>query len=482
MLSIISDIHLSDGSTSFNVNGDAFKNIFKLNVMNSVPPDKSNGIREKSGKAKEVKIILLGDIFDFVRTDYWLSEMQPENRPWNGKIDIKNGMNNNSELMKVHYTNVLDRIFEAKDKSASDFLDTLIYLKEEIKVKRNIPFTVYYVIGNHDRILNNFSELKDKIRKRLKFDDEDIRFTNSFKDIEDYSTVCLHGHEFDEHNYGDKLYSALNKENFDESNKLDEKYYKVQSIGEAVTCELMSGLIYRLKNKVQGKFLAAVKDINNVRPMLNVFSWLSWFGEQGVGSEKDQAELLKAFRDSLKDLVETSLAKEWDKVKYDFLLHGDLVYFLKWGLSAIDGIDFDEASWLVKVYRVFHTMKSRFKNLLNPLEEDEYQKAALKLFENSEYSEAQYVLMGHTHEAMHVYFKGEINDKVNMYINTGTYLPFISRWGSSVNPFFVNSNQMTLINIYRRDEDLIDNENGMKRDNLYPTLVLWNGIKRKKYH
>jgi UDP-2,3-diacylglucosamine pyrophosphatase LpxH len=481
MLSIISDIHLSDGSTSFNVNGDAFKNIFKYNVLDSVAPDRRDETRGKQGKAKEVKIILLGDILDFVRTDYWLDKVKSEERPWNGKIDIKTGMNSDSGLKK-HYESVLDRILNTEDKSSADFFDTLRELKEEIKDKRNIPFTVYYVIGNHDRILNNFPELKDKILKRLEFDDEDIIFTNSFIDVEDYSTICLHGQEFDEHNYGDKLYCALNKERFDESNKFAEKYYKVQSIGEAVTCELMSGLIYRLKNKVQSQFLTAVTDVNNVRPMLNVFSWISWFGKQGIGSEQEHSELLKAFRDSLKDLVETSLAKEWDKVKYDFLLHGDLIYFLKWGLSAIDGIDFDEASNLVKVYRIFHEIKSRFKNLFNPIDEDEYQKAALNFFNKPQYSEAQYVLMGHTHEAMHVYFKGEINDKVNMYINTGTYLPFISRWGSASEPFFVNSNQMTLINIYRRDEDLIDVENGKKKNNLYPTLVLWNGIKRKKYH
>jgi UDP-2,3-diacylglucosamine pyrophosphatase LpxH len=481
VLSVISDIHLSDGSTSFNVNGDAFKNIFKNNVLDSVAPDRLNVTRKKPGKAKEVKIILLGDILDFVRTDYWLSKVKPEHRPWNGEIDAITGMNIDSELKK-HYENVLDLIINAEDKSAADFFDTLKELKEEIKIKRNIPFTVYYVVGNHDRILNNFSELKDKIRNRLEFDDKDIIFTNSFKDVEDYTTVCLHGHEFDEHNYGDKLYCALNKEKFDESNKFAEKYYKVQSIGEAVTCELMSGLIYRLKSKVPNQFLTAVKDVNNVRPMLNVFSWISWFGKQGIGTEQEHSELLKAFRDSLKDLVETSLAKEWDKVKYDFLLHGDLIYFLKWGLSAIDGIDFEEASNLVKVYRIFYEIKSRFKNLFNPIDEDEYQKAALNLFKKPEYKDAQFALMGHTHEALHVYFKGEIDDKVNMYVNTGTYLPFISGWGSAAEPFFVNANQMTLINIYRRDEDLIIDESGIKKNNLYPTLVLWDGIKRKKYH
>lgn len=61
MITLFCDIHLSDETTSKNVAKEAF-HILQDEIVNNV----------KHKKAKEVKIVLWGDIFDLMRTDYWL--------------------------------------------------------------------------------------------------------------------------------------------------------------------------------------------------------------------------------------------------------------------------------------------------------------------------------------------------------------------------------------------------------------------------
>ena len=84
----------------------------------------------------------------------------------------------------------------------------------------------------------------------------------------------------------------------------------------------------------------------------------------------------------------------------------------------------------------------------------------------------EYVVYGHTHEAENVYFRGEIDGRVRMYVNTGTYLPLIQR---AKNGGFVTAHQMTMAFFYGKDEDQEDK----KPDTV--TMDVWNGIKRKVY-
>jgi hypothetical protein len=60
-----------------------------------------------------------------------------------------------------------------------------------------------------------------------------------------------------------------------------------------------------------------------------------------------------------------------------------------------------------------------------------------------------------------------------MYVNTGTFLPLIER--ARDRRSFVNSIQMTMVYVYRADEDT-----ERKAPNT-TSLDIWNGIRRKQY-
>jgi len=83
------------------------------------------------------------------------------------------------------------------------------------------------------------------------------------------------------------------------------------------------------------------------------------------------------------------------------------------------------------------------------------------------------VVYGHTHRALHRYFSGERDGRARMYVNTGTYLPLITR--AADRRSFVSSLQMSLAYFYRPDEDTDGKVPGTT------SVDIWTGIRRKLY-
>ena len=167
--------------------------------------------------------------------------------------------------------------------------------------------------------------------------------------------------------------------------------------------------------------------------------------------------------EAITGVVDSDLGKLWDKVQTDFLVSGDVVDRLQLVRTALSKFGFDG---LGSVAKLFHSSN-------NPAtDQDEYYEGAKEEFEN-EGDAIQYVLYGHTHCARHDYFAGNVDGRIRMYINTGTYLPLVR--GTDDGKGFAKSHQMTLAFFYRDDED----QQG--RSGSGPTMDLWNGIKRKEY-
>ncbi|NIT61191.1 MAG: hypothetical protein GWN00_34800, partial [Aliifodinibius sp.] len=323
MLVILSDIHLTDESTATNVHGTAFSGVLSQEIL---------GVATQKG-AKEIHVVLLGDIFDLVRTDYWL-KLNYEERPWNGELSPDTGMNLDMNV-EQHYLNVLDKIIGTP--SGKQFFKSLDSLKPHLKKTDGveIPVKISYVVGNHDRVFNNFSSLREKIRSQLKNIDA-FEFTK-FIQLHEYAVLARHGHEWDVNNHGyEFLKKVLRKKS--KVDRFDDSCYQVQTIGEVITAELMSGLIHRINNSTEIKEglrqcvehpdpVKHLMQINNIRPMTDVFLWLEWFGS-GQGSKLDKtikAGLIDKVKESLTEVLNTRLAQTWDKLVPEiWLFRGDI--------------------------------------------------------------------------------------------------------------------------------------------------------------
>ena len=85
----------------------------------------------------------------------------------------------------------------------------------------------------------------------------------------------------------------------------------------------------------------------------------------------------------------------------------------------------------------------------------------------------QRVIYGHTHRARHDYFAASTDGTFRMYVNTGTFLPLITRTRDGRS--FASAQQMTMVFAYRADEDMQGKRDGTT------SIDIWNGTRQKRY-
>lgn len=457
MLIIFSDTHLTDGSTATNVDEGAFAYLGQAIISAA-----RRGI-------DDVHVVLLGDIVDLVRTDYWHRTGVPlDQRPWGGTLSPATGMHSDDAMVERQFAEVLDLVLaQPASRALFDMLNDLPQAVREFAA----TVRVSYVVGNHDRVFNNYEGLRSRMAAEMP--DVPVTFVNEIR-LPEYGVLARHGHEWDEICHGWAFMRALgNRRRLD---RFHPDAYKVMAIGEPITAELMSGLIHRTEVSLRAagiddpQFMSNLRELNNLRPMLHVFHWLAWFTKGGYAQYGKH--LLDALRDSLNDLLESSLAKAWDRTKPDFLIWGDLTHQLGMLLDVLNtGIRFetlsDVVSGAVKI-------KNTLGVLARPNDGDELLDGAQEEYRREgTTSPFQYIVYGHTHEARHDCFRAWHNGAVQMYINTGTYLPFIER--TRTGEGYCTSHQMSMAFFYKAGEDT----HTQTRTHDGPTISVWNGIRRK---
>jgi UDP-2,3-diacylglucosamine pyrophosphatase LpxH len=445
MLAIVSDIHLTDGTTAHSAHPHAFTLLG--NEIKRAAKDK---------KARDVHVVLLGDIFDLVRTDYWLRNVTPGDRPWGGDLDPATGMNAaRGSGVERQYGAVLDGILATPAARAL------------IKMLNTHATQVTYVLGNHDRAFWNFRSLRTKLAAAL----PSVTFAAELSD-EAYGVLARHGHELDENNHGWSFYNeVLRDKNAPKLGRFDAASRKVMAIGEVITAELMSGVVFHaqqlLPPAVAPRIVDGLKNVNNIRPMLDVFAWLDWYAESEL-TPALKACLFEAVKTALAGVLDSSLGKRWDQLQTNLLVRGDLIDRLQL-IRSFMGTSFEQLRKRALAYRGLGISGGK-----DPSVEGAENEAAWKGWPNARPA-IQYVVYGHTHEAGHVTFEVSRDDKVRMYINTGTMLPLVQRATSG--PSFATVLQMTLAFFYKADED----RSRRKRGDHGPTVELWNGIRLKRY-
>jgi UDP-2,3-diacylglucosamine pyrophosphatase LpxH len=448
MMVLVSDLHLTDERTATNVNPEAFK-LFAGEVAATA----------KKRGAKETVLVLLGDILDLVRSDYWLRQgIPPEERPWGGELEPATGMNRNREAIERQFSAILDDILRSP---------TALELKAALaELERTCPaLSVRYVVGNHDRVLWNFPALQAAVREAM----PQISGFDFSVVSEDYGVVARHGHEWDVNCHGWEFRNRvlLPHENVA---RFSPEAYRVMAIGEAVTAELMGGLIYHATQLgTPPAIVKQLKDVNNLRPMLHVFEWLDWIG--APEARENQQRLYEALRQALDGLLRCSLARRWDRMRTDLLVSADLIDRLQQARSLVLGPNFGSFRGRVEgLKRLERTVPFLFR------EEDILREGARseEVFRGpGSRGTIQRVVYGHTHRARHDYFHGNQDGTVQMYVNTGTYLPLITEADDGES--FASSIQMVYVYLYRMDEDLDTKEPGTT------SMDVWTGIRRKLY-
>lgn len=388
MLVFLSDVHLTDGSSGQTIKPTAFR-IFVENIQklaSSLP----------EGQPKELRLVLLGDIFDVIRSTRWLKS---EVRPWD----------ENSPEQEALVRGVLDGIITNNQGCLDQLQDLRTWAKTQ-----GIDYQLQYVIGNHDWLINRYPTCLSMVGKVLGIDGSLPLPEELF--APEYRTFARHGDIYDSFNYmGNRNASSIGDAIVIELlNKFPEQ--AVITLRELIS----SGQI--TEEEVQA-ISTQLKEIDNLRPLLDAPLWVFTQADKS-GSEAIRRAIINAWVDCIDAFFKLPFIRQHDRV---FL--PDIVDMLEITLRITpDGSE----SWIKKIIELtekFFPERPIDDYVRHAFEEDRVKRG-----------EADYVLYGHTHNYITVpldqrqLLDGQCRDQI--YFNTGT-------WRKTWNKAQFNHDQIT---------------------------------------
>jgi UDP-2,3-diacylglucosamine pyrophosphatase LpxH len=381
MLVFISDVHLTDGSSGTTIAPRAFDKLCRSLDDIIWNPKKS--------KITEVDIVLLGDIFDVIRSSLWL---RPENtgidnpvRPWSDATDTDSqGWN----LQK--YTEIIVETITNRPNN----IESIGYLKSFSQrwAKKGVKVNITYIIGNHDWLINRYATTRKAIAEFVSIPNSATFATNKFPEYavyNNYKVMARHGDYYDTFNY--------------EGNR------DASSIGDAIVIDLLNRFAVDVqKDPILGQVTGVadrLREIDNVRPLLSMPAWI-----QGVCNEYPGVEegLYRVWNGLVDNFFKIPFVKSHGHIGPDYL------DFLRLALRLSSTFSFSSLKAMVGSHIVTY-----FYNKPDEYRRYAYNEAALKS------NNVRYVVYGHTHNAEQVGLdvvsipKGETIEKI--YFNTGTW-------------------------------------------------------------
>ena len=405
MLVIISDLHLTDGTSGQTIKENAFR-IFTERVRD-MALDASFRQDDTYKPIEQIDILLLGDILDVIRSTAWLQEGS-QARPWSKP-------SNNAFIEKVK--NISDAILEHNEPSLA-YLRNLSrpngltlppsdntgkqpdYEKPELPVVVNI----HYMVGNHDWFYHLPGTFYDPLRKNVVramglANDFDTAFPHDPEESKELAKV-LDAHEvFARH--GD-IYDSFNfAEDRDES-----------SLGDCIVVELLnrfpSVVNDQMGRELPKACLNGLRELDNVRPLLVIPVWIDTLLKKTV-ADRHQIKKVKRIWDKLVD----------DFLELDFVRDRDSLFNLWDNVDKLEvALKFSKGISL----RTAGALAAWWNEQIGVSSESYYTHAVKeKAFKSRR---ARYVVYGHTHDheivPLDVSFQGS-QRLDQMYFNAGTW-------------------------------------------------------------
>jgi len=270
MLVFFSDVHLTDGTSGETINAGAF-DLF------------ADQVAELAQKrlAREVRLVLLGDGLDVIRSTRWLDDPHGP-RPWSEAGPEQENLA--LEILRA----ILDT-----NRQALEFLSELpgrVGSRTEGKVMAD-QVRLNYVLGNHDWLINRYPSTRALVAERLNLPPRyaEEGFPLDFASPpEVYNVVARHGDVYDSLNY-----DASAGRN-------------ASSLGDAIVVELVNRFPLEVARELAGHAacddaVRRLREIDNVRPLSLIPAWVV---ETIAGLEKDEPGTARAVQRAVRRCVD----------------------------------------------------------------------------------------------------------------------------------------------------------------------------------
>jgi len=409
----ISDLHLTDGTSGQTINSGAFK-VFRDNLEILVKSI------QKKAKVHDLKIVLLGDIFDVIRSTQWINAGGGV-RPWSDA-----GPEQNKVLRNI----VRKMLTDSENQKSLGYLADL----REFADRRGLAFELQYVIGNHDWLINRYPNCRQEVATALGLPNPRTAplFPAELFDPA-YRTIARHGDIYDVYNYtGDRDRS---------------------SIGDAVVVELLNRFPIEAEGRLatlvmdgeitseeRDAIAADLREIDNIRPLSDAPSWILMISDK-VGKESVRQVLKETWQSRVDAFCELPFIKQMNT------------------FSPFDPCDQMRAALQLSSHIPARVVEAaaQFKARFFPTgPEGPHLKSAFA--ENKVCSgAADYVIYGHTHQHVITPLDHLLVDKRSrdmIYFNTGTWRQTWNKVAfDKVNREFVGWKVLTYVAFYREEEN-----------------------------
>ncbi len=445
MLGNISDLHLADGTTGKSIPGHAFE-IFRerLEDMAFSASWRTDGVYRP---IEEFTVVLLGDIFDIIRSTKWTEEQlgQPGcARPWSP-------LENPSHIRKI------EQISQAIIQKNSEGLEVLREMAEGICIKipeavesqpnyrrvrdfrfrklRGVKANIYYMVGNHDWALGCEGQAYDAIRQKIS---QSMGLAN---DPGPFPHVAAPGTMLAQVFAAHKVY-ARHGDIYDPINMPPSLNRSEASLGDVLVVELFNELPARIRRELSDmlppSFFESLDEMGSIRPMLLTPVWIAYLMDHYHVSPFCRKKIDEIWHSLLERFSRLDILDAFNQP-----FKPDLVDLLK-NIQILKGIS------LGRLDRVSRFFEKKFSGLLTHKGQNYERKADL---ENPPWA-SRFIVYGHTH-AFSVYplrANNPTNNQVErIYMNSGTWKPlyeiaYMDKQG------FISHKTMSYLGFYSGDE------------------------------
>jgi len=433
MLVFISDLHLTDGTCAANVHPGAF-HIFaeRLRYLAARASWRADGSYRP---VERIDLVLLGDVFDLIRSEHWL---QGRVRPWD---DV------NSPEMVQAVTEITDRIVAANDASLA-VLRSLV-AQNSVWVAPGsrsgqpmydappLPVSVrmFYLVGNQDWMLHIRNRAYDRIRQKVTrhlglanpldqpFAHDPAELDVLLETLRRHRVMARHGDVFDPLHFTEDR--------------------SVSSLGDVIVVQMINRFAVEVRQQLQADaspaLLAGLRELHNVRPLLLAPVWIEGLLERACTSPAVRKHVRQIWDCLAEELLEMKFVREHDTWSPVELIDG-LSRVLKFRKRFSVG-------WAAKIVAWVNSQRG--------VDSSSYSDHAIAEpdFRNRR---ARHVVYGHTHQSESVPLDASYADGYvlnQMYFNCGTwrriYQP--TRMAPSDHEFIPAEN-MTLVSFFEGDE------------------------------
>ncbi|MCH7753090.1 MAG: hypothetical protein IH898_13180 [Planctomycetes bacterium] len=399
MLVIISDLHLTDGTSGSTISPGAFELLGERLADLGMSASKR---RDGSYRpVQRVDLVLLGDVLDIIRSTQWQAGQV---RPWDDakSPELFNSVSRITGDVLRHNEQALGEFRKLAQQGVSIPPATRDG-RPAVGQLQPVPVRIHYMVGNHDWFFHlpgeNYNRLRRQIAVHLglatypdaPFPHEIWESNELVEVMRQHKVFARHGDVYDPFNYeGDRDASSL---------------------GDVIVLELLNRFGVKVKqelgNDLSSSALAGLREIDNIRPLLLIPVWIDGLLERCCRQSAVRKEVKRIWDELADDFLDHSFVRQrdtWCPV--------DMVDGLQKALKFSRRLSVGWASWI-----------AQWMARLRGAETDSFFHHALteQDFRNRR---AKHIVYGHTHRAEVVPLDASYADGFVLhqtYFNSGTW-------------------------------------------------------------